>query len=88
MGKWCDKAKVKPFGWHAIRHLTAMELYRSGYSIKHIQAVLRHQRATTTDIYLRSLGVGQALRDTLNNGLSRNNVIVLNQKETASGGQT
>jgi integrase len=88
MGKWCDKAKVKPFGWHAIRHLTALELYRHGYSVKHIQAVLRHQRATTTDIYLRSLGVGQALRETLNNGLSRDNLVVLKQKKTASGGQT
>jgi integrase len=89
IGRWCKKAKVKPFGWHAIRHLTAMELYRRGYSIKHIQMILRHQRATTTDIYLRRLGVGKGLRETLNNGLSRDNVIAFNQKpQTASGSET
>lgn len=71
MGAWCKKAKVKPFGWHAIRHLAANELYRQGYPNRHIQLVLRHRRATTTDVYLRSLRVSEQLRNTLNEGLSR-----------------
>lgn len=84
LGKWCDKAKVKRFGWHAIRHLTASELYRLGYEKSVIQRILRHKSATTTDIYLRSLGTSTALRDTINNGLSRGEVIPFNQKKTAS----
>jgi integrase len=86
--KWCDKVKVKAFGWHAIRHLTASELYRLGYEKSIIQRILRHKSATTTDIYLRSLGAGSELRDTINNGLSRGNVIPFGQKKTASGGET
>lgn len=84
MGRWCDKVEVKPFGWHAIRHLTASELYRLGYPKSMIQRILRHKSATTTDIYLRSLGASTELRETINNGLSRDNVIPFGQKKTAS----
>lgn len=88
MSRWCDKVKIKPFGWHAIRHLTALELYRQGYQVEHIQRVLRHRRATTTDIYLRSLGGTQGLRETLNQGLTRCKVIELKPKKMASGVKT
>ena len=88
MGRWCAKAEVKPFGWHAIRHLTANELYKQGCPNQHIQIVLRHRRATTTDLYLRSLGTTEGLRKTLNKGLSCGKVIELNQKKTASGSET
>ena len=53
----CDRAKVKPFGFHAIRHLTASTLYKMGYSISVIQAILRHKSPNTTVLYLRSLGL-------------------------------
>lgn len=56
MAKLCERAKVKPFGFHAIRHLTASTLYNMGCPIAHIQAVLRHESATTTAKYIRSLG--------------------------------
>jgi integrase len=39
----CLKAGVKPFGFHAIRHLTASQLYSMGYSVATIQALLRHK---------------------------------------------
>ena len=87
MGRWCDKVEVTPFGWHAIRHLTASELYHKGYPKSHIQRVLRHRSATTTDIYLRSLDVGQELRATLNDGLSRGKVIEFDPKKTTSSGR-
>ena len=87
MAKWCKRAKVSAFGWHAIRHLTASILYRLGYPKSHIQAVLRHKSASTTDIYLRSLGVNE-VRETLNQGLSRAKVIHLDEKRTASGGDS
>lgn len=84
MAKWCKRADVKPFGWHAIRHLTAHVLYLAGYPANHIQEVLRHRLASTTNIYLRSLGICHGLRQALNDGLKRNNVIEFKQKK-ASG---
>lgn len=85
--KWCKKAGVKPFGWHAIRHLTASTLYRRGYSLSHIQAVLRHKSATTTARYLRTLGIDE-VREVLNEGLQRDCKIIPIDKKKASGGRT
>ncbi len=68
MANICKEAGVKPFGFHAIRHLTASILYRKGYSVGLIQAVLRHKSPTTTNRYLRSLGLEQ-VRDGLEEGL-------------------
>jgi len=57
MSNLCNKAGVKQhFGFHAIRHLTATILYKQGYSVATIQAILRHQSANTTTRYLKSLG--------------------------------
>ncbi|MFO7667919.1 MAG: site-specific integrase [Desulfobacterales bacterium] len=53
----CERAKVKPFGFHSIRHLTASTLYKLGYTVADIQSVLRHESATTTAKYIKSLGV-------------------------------
>jgi integrase len=68
MKKICQRAGVKPFGFHAIRHLTASILYRKGYSQAHIQAVLRHKNPNTTARYLRTLGLEEA-RQALEHGL-------------------
>ncbi len=57
MRKLCERAKVKPFGFHSIRHLTASTLYKLGYTVADIQTVLRHQSATTTAKYIKSLGI-------------------------------
>jgi integrase len=57
MGNLCERAKVKPFGFHSIRHLTASTLYKLGYTVADIQSVLRHESATTTAKYIRSLGL-------------------------------
>jgi len=52
----CEKAKVKRFGFHAIRHYVASLLSDSGKaSIPQIQKLLRHKRPTTTDLYLKTL---------------------------------
>lgn len=53
----CQKAKVRKFGFHAIRHLTATQLYRQGCSVAEIQKILRHTSPNTTVRYLKSLGV-------------------------------
>ena len=54
MKNLCLKAGVKPFGFHAIRHLSACYLYINlGYSVATIQALLRHRSAGTTERYLK-----------------------------------
>jgi len=57
MHRLCAKAGVQPFGFHAIRHLTATILAHSGMSLPSIQAILRHHNPTTTARYIQSLGV-------------------------------
>ncbi len=45
------------FGFHAIRHHVASVLNASGQaSTKDIQALLRHRRQSTTEIYLHVIG--------------------------------
>lgn len=57
MKKICKRAGVEPFGFHAIRHLTASILFGKGHKLATIQAILRHESKTTTEKYLHSLGV-------------------------------
>ena len=52
----CKAAEVKEFGFHALRHYVSQRLMTGGNAtLVDIQLLLGHQRATTTDIYLRSL---------------------------------
>ncbi|MCL2122824.1 MAG: tyrosine-type recombinase/integrase [Desulfovibrionaceae bacterium] len=53
----CERAGVKAFGFHAIRHLTASILYKMGQPVSVIQAILRHKSPNTTALYLKSLGL-------------------------------
>jgi len=53
----CERAGVKAFGFHAVRHLTASILYKMGQPVSVIQAILRHKSPNTTAIYLKSLGL-------------------------------
>lgn len=55
--KLCEKAGVVPFGFHGIRHLSAVMMYQAGYPVATIQAMLRHENAGTTEIYLKRLGL-------------------------------
>jgi integrase len=59
----CIKAGVKPFGFHAIRHLTPSILLRLGADPKAIQAVMGHEKFSTTERYLhRLIEVREAVR--------------------------
>lgn len=64
MKKLCEQAGVLPFGFHAIRHLTASILFRLGQPVSVIQAILRHKSPSTTERYLKSLGLEET-RDAL-----------------------
>jgi len=64
MGILCRKAGVPPFTFHALRHWGASKLLNEGVPISDIQALLGHERATTTSIYLRSINknLGEAMK--------------------------
>ncbi len=46
---------MRPFGLHAIRHLTASILANEGLPLITIQAILRHKSAHVTQRYLHQL---------------------------------
>jgi len=56
----CKRAGVTPFGWHAIRHLTASMLISNGVPLSTIQKVLRHKNLTTTQRYVHELDQNRA----------------------------
>ena len=59
MADLCEKAKVKPFGFHALRRFVASYLADSGkVSIKRIQELLRHKNLATTERYIKRIGTG------------------------------
>jgi len=70
MKSLCELAGVKPFGFHAIRHLSASTLYREGYDVAVMQKILRHKNPNTTVHYLRTLGI-EDVRDALESLSSR-----------------
>jgi len=51
----CERAEVKPFGFHAIRHLTASILAQADVPMITIQRILRHKNLMTTERYVRGL---------------------------------
>ena len=59
----CARAKVKPFGFHSLRHLGASRLNQEGIPLTDIQKILGHERASTTDIYLQS--ISKSLKDAM-----------------------
>ncbi len=75
MKKLCVKSGIKSFGFHAIRHLTASILYHKGYDVSVIQSILRHKSPTTTNRYLKRLGL-EATREALEKGLSGPGTII------------
>ena len=70
MRRICKRAKVEAFGFHGIRHLAASILFRQGYSVGQIQQFLRHKSPSTTEKYLKSLGL-ELVREALEESFSR-----------------
>jgi len=86
MGNLCERAKIKPFGFHSIRHLTASTLYKLGYAIADIQSVLRHESATTTARYIKSLGL-EGVRSALEALSQQKGRILIFKPREESGGE-
>ncbi len=88
MEKACNRAEIKPFGFHAIRHLSAVILYQAGYPVAMIQAILRHENATTTEKYLKRLGLDpDKLKDAVKifEKRGRSKVISITSKKPRTG---
>jgi integrase len=56
MANLCQRAGVRSFGFHALRHFGASILERANVPIGSIQRILGHENRTTTEIYLHSIG--------------------------------
>jgi integrase len=56
MANLCQRAGVRHFGFHALRHFGASVLDRAQVPIGSIQRLLGHENRTTTEIYLHSMG--------------------------------
>jgi integrase len=71
MKRLCEDAGVKPFGLHAIRHLTASILAQENVPMITIQRILRHKQLTTTERYIRGLEPVRPALELLSNRNSR-----------------
>ena len=81
MPRICEKIKIRPFGFHAIRHFTASHLFAKGYPVSIIQTILRHKSPNTTERYLRAIGLDPAVKQALEEGVTRPAVVIdMNQK--------
>lgn len=66
--------------------MTATVLYHKGYDVSFIQRILRHKNPTTTEKYLKSLGLDATVRAGLEEGLKRPGELVQFPKKKASEG--
>ncbi len=71
MKRLCASAGVRPFGLHAIRHLTASILANEGVPVIVIQGILRHKKSNTTQRYLHGLSEMKTALQTLSKRKSR-----------------
>jgi len=75
----CNRAGVKVFGLHAIRHLTASILAQADVPMVTIQRILRHKNLTTTERYIRGLEPVRPALEILSNRNSRPPFTTMNQ---------
>lgn len=56
----CERAGVRPFGFHSMRRYVGSILAKSGEPMRTIQAILRHRSLAHTERYIRGLGIDTA----------------------------
>ncbi len=59
MSNLCEKAEVKYFRFHALRHAGASMMENNNVPIRAIQKILGHENISTTEIYLHSIGTAE-----------------------------
>lgn len=65
----CQKAGVRYFRYHALRHFGASMLEQANVPVGSIQRILGHENRITTEIYLQSIGDSERLAmDVLSKG--------------------
>ncbi len=67
----CERAGVRRFDCHGIRHLTASILAKLGVPLVVIQGILRHKRLSTTERYVKRLDHLRPHLQLLEGGLGR-----------------
>ena len=72
MQNLCEKAGVKYFRFHALRHFGASMLEQSNVPIGSIQRLLGHENRLTTELYLHSIGESERHAMDLLNGRFEN----------------
>jgi integrase len=68
----CRQAGVKPFGCHAIWHLSASILAQNNVPMIAIQQILRHKKLSTTERYVRGLEPVRVHLQVLSGGFLKN----------------
>jgi len=66
MKRLCERAKIKPFGFHALRRFVASLLDDHKVPLTIIQRVLGHSKPSTTDRYLTNLRGDIGMKETMN----------------------
>lgn len=59
MWNLCEKAGVRYFRFHALRHAGASIMVNNNVPIRAIQKILGHENISTTEIYLHSIGTAE-----------------------------
>jgi integrase len=77
----CEKAGVKYFRYHALRHSGASVMDSLNIPIGSIQRILGHENRTTTEIYLHSIGDSERLAMDIFEGARKKSHQESHQKE-------
>jgi integrase len=81
----CDKAQVRYFSYHAIRHAGASLMDRNNAPIGAIQKILGHENRRTTEIYLHSIDDAEAEAIAIYEAARQKSHTTLTQKAGSEG---
>lgn len=88
MPRLCERAGVKTFGFHGLRHKAAAITFRDG-GISNAQVLMGHEHATTTNRYVRSAGLytdqAEIIDALAKNGIGQEGLRLLKQEMPLEG---